>query len=371
MAQATPQKKHYPGDEYFPKGDYDYIFDVDVSDDGPKIKLPYNEGDNALVVAEKFLLREGMGLGHKNQIVEFITKNTRGKANMSAGAAQQKPAAPPKPKTCFPLRQSIFYEDMNLDGLFAKIQEFNTKLQTSADASAQALTEYEIKYVQSVVSKLRDPALYTYVKEFSGFEIDVLKKLVRWPAEFAVPVMDLWRCVVVHHASQVFFSGVDSGLPIIAALVGKIKTGAPVLWSIFFKLISNFFIHTNNALGIVRGKDIIGEAYKLMNKKDPKVVALCANYLMNCSSSVDEFPACNDEFVQEQIRMIGELVQQGDLTQEAQLKLAIALGNFAALKPSAASEAPAIMRLFVPRLEPLQDDYSKQILSSFKAATGL
>lgn len=370
MAQGTQEKRHYHGDRFFPKGEYDYIFDVDLAEGAPKAKLPFNEGDNPLVVAEKFLTREGMNLGYKDQITAFIRNNTKGQGK----AVPQKPLSESKPKaqSCFPIRQSVFYQDMNMDGLVAKIQEFHTKLQQPTEPGHQTnLTETEMKYVQSIASKLRDPALYTYVKEFSSFEIDIAKKLTKWPAEYSVPVMDLWRCIILHHASQVFFSGVDSGLPIIAGLVGKLKNGPPVLWSIFFKFISNFFIHTSNTLGIVRAKDIVFEAFKLMNKKDSKVVALCANYLMNCSTFVDELPSVNDAFVEEQIQMIGELIQQGELTPEAQLKLAIALGNFATLRPSAAAQAPTFMKLFIPRLEPLQDEYSQKIVATFKDASGL
>ena len=36
MAQAGTEKTHYHGDRFFPKGEYDYVFDVDVGDDAPK-----------------------------------------------------------------------------------------------------------------------------------------------------------------------------------------------------------------------------------------------------------------------------------------------------------------------------------------------
>lgn len=370
MAQGTQEKRHYHGDRFFPKGEYDYIFDVDLAEGAPKAKLPFNEGDNALVVAEKFLTREGMNLGYKDQITDFIRKNTKGKGNPGAG----KPITEnkPKPMSCFPMRQLVYFDDMNMDGLFGKIQEFNTKLQDPTHAGhQQVLTDHEIKYVQSMVNKLRDPALYSYIREFSGFEIDAVKKLVKWPAEFSVPVMDLWRCILLHHASQVFFSGVDSGLPVVAGLVGKLKNGPPVLWTIYFKFISNFFIHPSNSLGIVRAHEILSEAFKQLNKKDPKAVGFCANFLMNCSSTVDELPQVSDAFIAEQVNMIGELVQNAELSPEAQLKLAIAIGNFYVLKPSGSAQAPDIMKHFIPRLEPLQDQTSKQILACFKETCGL
>ena len=51
-------KKSYPGDKYFPAGEYDYIFDVE-DDTGVAKKLPVNEDDTHLYVAERFCMREG------------------------------------------------------------------------------------------------------------------------------------------------------------------------------------------------------------------------------------------------------------------------------------------------------------------------
>lgn len=81
-------QKIYDGDQYFEKGEYDYIFDVDY--DGLPKKLPFNEGGNVLEAADKFLAREGLGRAYVEQISNFIKNNTRGTAQ------QKKPQAKPK-----------------------------------------------------------------------------------------------------------------------------------------------------------------------------------------------------------------------------------------------------------------------------------
>lgn len=368
MSQGgVTEKKPYDGDRFFPKGDYDYVFDVDVADGAPKAKLPYNEGDNQLVVAEKFLIREGMHLAYKEQITDFIRKNTSGRASSIPGGHNPKPQAATKPKSCFPMRHSVFFQDTNMDGLWKKIQEFQCKILEGGEATkVLALTDTELKYLHTLVVKLRDPALYAYIKEFTCSEIDAAKKVAKWPAEFYVPIMDLWRCIVMHHASQKFFSGVDSGMPIIAALVGKLRTGPPVIWNVFFKFLSNLFIQTVNMTASVRAKDIIQEAFKLLNKGDNKTVALVANYLMNCSSALDCISQISDSFIDLHISYISDLVQHANLTPEALLKLAIALGNFANFRPSAAGQAKNVMMFFIEKMEKATDDTSKQILETFK-----
>ena len=60
---------------------YDYVFDVDIEDGKPIRKLPYNRGDNLYFVAEQWLLKEGLPLTYREQIVQFILQNT-GQANV-------------------------------------------------------------------------------------------------------------------------------------------------------------------------------------------------------------------------------------------------------------------------------------------------
>mmetsp|Transcript_4940 Transcript_4940/g.4125 ORF Transcript_4940/g.4125 Transcript_4940/m.4125 type:complete len:244 (-) Transcript_4940:57-788(-) len=73
IGEALGQKtsSFYEGDRYFPQGEYDYVFEVDDESGIPK-KLPYNDGDNPLEVAEKFLAREQLPKGYIEQITTFI-----------------------------------------------------------------------------------------------------------------------------------------------------------------------------------------------------------------------------------------------------------------------------------------------------------
>ena len=63
--------KHYPGDQLFPAGQYDHIFDVELGDNVMR-KLPFNNGANAIEAAEKFCVREGMGRAQVDTIRGFI-----------------------------------------------------------------------------------------------------------------------------------------------------------------------------------------------------------------------------------------------------------------------------------------------------------
>jgi phospholipase A-2-activating protein len=72
-------KKEYKGVEY------DYVFDVDIQEGAPALKLPFNKGDNPYEAAEKFLEDNDLPPGYREQVVNFIVQNV-GEANMSQGA---------------------------------------------------------------------------------------------------------------------------------------------------------------------------------------------------------------------------------------------------------------------------------------------
>ncbi|CAK8542111.1 unnamed protein product [Lathyrus sativus] len=60
----------------FDGAQYDYVFDVDIGDGIPIRKLPYNRSDNAYDVADKWLLKEGLPLSFREQVVQFILQNS-------------------------------------------------------------------------------------------------------------------------------------------------------------------------------------------------------------------------------------------------------------------------------------------------------
>ena len=62
-------KKEYAGVEY------DFVFDVDIQEGAPTLKLPFNRGDNPYAAAELFLENNGLDPGYREQVVNFIVQN--------------------------------------------------------------------------------------------------------------------------------------------------------------------------------------------------------------------------------------------------------------------------------------------------------
>lgn len=64
--------------------EYDYVFDVDIQDGVPPLKLPYNVTENPYSAAQKFLESNDLPLSYIDEVVKFIEKNTSG-VNIGTG----------------------------------------------------------------------------------------------------------------------------------------------------------------------------------------------------------------------------------------------------------------------------------------------
>ncbi|KAF8637390.1 hypothetical protein AX17_002886 [Amanita inopinata Kibby_2008] len=66
------RKQLYNGKEY------DYVFDVDIQEGVPPLKLPYNVTENPFTAAQRFLQENDLPLSYIDEVVGFIEKNTGG-----------------------------------------------------------------------------------------------------------------------------------------------------------------------------------------------------------------------------------------------------------------------------------------------------
>ncbi|TFK94785.1 phospholipase A-2-activating protein [Polyporus arcularius HHB13444] len=71
-AVGSGRKQLYKGREY------DYVFDVDVQEGVPPLKLPYNANENPYTAAQRFLEANDLPLSYLDEVVRFIEKNTAG-----------------------------------------------------------------------------------------------------------------------------------------------------------------------------------------------------------------------------------------------------------------------------------------------------
>ncbi|KAL1411377.1 hypothetical protein Q8F55_002333 [Vanrija albida] len=71
-AIGSGRKQLYNGQEW------DYVFDVDIAEGVPPLKLPYNVSENPFIAAQRFLEKNELSSAYIDQVVDFIHKNTGG-----------------------------------------------------------------------------------------------------------------------------------------------------------------------------------------------------------------------------------------------------------------------------------------------------
>ena len=80
-AVSQSQKQTFEGIEY------DYVFDVDIQEGSPPLKLPYNVSQNPYEAAQRFLEKHSLEMGYIDQVVKFIEANTGGVKLGGGGSA--------------------------------------------------------------------------------------------------------------------------------------------------------------------------------------------------------------------------------------------------------------------------------------------
>ncbi|CAD7931002.1 unnamed protein product [Amoebophrya sp. A25] len=229
----------YEGDQFFPAGEYDYVFDVEVGEGGRTAKLPYNEGDNQLVTGEKFCAREGIHKSMLEQITQFLRQQTG-----SAGGANRAPtleqragnghtpaqnggttgsstssSAPSRPKMKhFPVDQAQYFDQGKLEAAQAKILEFNAEFEDGN--TEMKMDTIDIQHFEEAIKKLGSRAS----KDFRPIERDLIwKKCGSWPEEKLFPVVDVWRLFLLHPGSADIFKGTDRGYSYISFVLKLLK----------------------------------------------------------------------------------------------------------------------------------------------------
>ena len=191
-------KKTYGGDQYFNPGEYEYIFDVELGE-GRMALLPFNEGDNPLVTAEKFCAREGINKANISQIIDFIKSNTTGS---SCAVSNTSPVT-----KNFPLTSPYLFKEAKWPQLLSKLHEVNSSLPEHS-----RLNSVEMNLIESVVELLQKPPSNTN-PDLRPAEIQIVHSTLisRFPPESLFVVFDLWRMFVLNSAACVMYKDSHGG----------------------------------------------------------------------------------------------------------------------------------------------------------------
>ncbi|KAJ1826556.1 WD repeat protein Lub1, partial [Coemansia sp. RSA 2703] len=245
-AASQTQKTMFDGKEY------DYVFDVDITEGAPPLKLPYNVTDNPFTAAQKFLERNEISMDHLDTVANFIIKNADGvqlgTGNESGGATHADPftggnryvpgqsasqgqgssgygdpftgggryipantggqggASDYKPPSDY-----VINRQGNGAGIFKKLAEFNQLVaqKNGADAAGVALNDAQLQAVEELSASIGASA--SNIDIAADTYDALLRTSVTWPKDMRFPSLDLLRLVVCVSAMALDHTLVHNG----------------------------------------------------------------------------------------------------------------------------------------------------------------
>ena len=223
MGPSPEQKEFYEGDDIFPAGYYDYIFNIDIKGRGEK-KLPFNRGSVPLEEAEKFVERENIHRVFVEEISSHIRNNLDQVPTYAAQpppeqyhepAPAPKPLEPVKPKPTevkhLPMTFCVKYDSVNVDNPLKKITEFNNIMKADPKLKPSALVSYEEGALSSLLQTLKNTSTY-HLNKIGDNHFDLMNnRLMKWPLEYMLPVIDVVRMILLHPTSQAIFGTFEKG----------------------------------------------------------------------------------------------------------------------------------------------------------------
>ncbi|KAG2067056.1 PFU-domain-containing protein [Suillus decipiens] len=226
--------------------EYDYVFDVDVQEGAPPLKLPFNVSENPYAAAQSFLEQNDLSTNYIDEVVKFIEKNTSG-VNLGASSEYVDPytgasryqatatLAAPAPSTAYmdpftgasrysgapvstppvpsvspsapkiiPYAKFVSFKQANVSAMQAKLYQFDEALRNEISTATLAMypdelatVEEAFTYLSQVTSTTSQPSL----PPLGGTHADaIIQVLERWPASQRFPMMDLSRLVAAYCA---------------------------------------------------------------------------------------------------------------------------------------------------------------------------
>lgn len=207
--------------------EYDYVFDVDIEDGKPPLKLPYNLNQNHYEAARKFIDDNELPLTYLDQVANFIVQNTQG-ATLGQSSAQgadpwgsdaryrpgddqqvtsQPPPTPPAAKI-LPQKDYLPITSGNHKVIFKKLQEFNQALVDDGQKGI-SLNPSDVEQLSVTVTALEKGSGKSI--DISGVEL-LVKAATQWPAEKRLPALDLLRLVLAFDEPATFLVSPEQNL---------------------------------------------------------------------------------------------------------------------------------------------------------------
>ncbi|KAF2274061.1 phospholipase A-2-activating protein [Westerdykella ornata] len=207
--------------------EYDYVFDVDVEEGKPPLKLPYNLSQNPYEVARKFCEDHKLPITYLDQVTSFIVQNTQGATLGQPGAPGADPwgtdsryrpgdasAVPPRRPTpkLIPQKEYLDILTANHKVIFKKLQEFNQKL-IDEGLKDLCFNPTNIETLETTVAALERGQEKAITSE--GVDL-IVKAATQWPEDKRLPALDLLRLLFAYSTPVTYLALQQSILTLLA-----------------------------------------------------------------------------------------------------------------------------------------------------------
>lgn len=227
--------------------DYDYVFDVDIEDGKPPLKLPYNLSQNPHQVATKFIQENELPMTYLEQVANFIMTNTQGasigentqpETSQAPASGASIPASRPK---VLPQASYLSIKSANVKAIQKKISEVNAQF-VSAGSKDISLSPDELEAVSALCGTLDQASSITEARLLEATIPLVLKIATVWPAANRLPGLDLLRLLAA--ASPLTAQWGDDGTDIVSKIISSGVFEAPLNANnamLVIRMFANFF----------------------------------------------------------------------------------------------------------------------------------
>ncbi|EMR91178.1 putative polyubiquitin binding protein (doa1 ufd3) protein [Botrytis cinerea BcDW1] len=208
--------------EYLGK-EYDYVFDVDIEDGKPPLKLPYNLSQNPYEAATKFIANNELPVTYLEQVANFITTNTQGatigqtqeSSGPDAWGSDQRyrpgegessaPANIPPPPKVLPQKEYLSIIVASVPKMQKKIEEVNKALINDGQKGV-SLNPEELEVLQNLRKHLESTGATKTSQSVSGGLDLAIKLSTHWPYKDRLAGLDLLRLLAIAPETATFRS---------------------------------------------------------------------------------------------------------------------------------------------------------------------
>lgn len=307
-SSASEKKQLFDGKKW------DYVFDVDVQEGAPPLKLPYNANENPYTAATRFLEANELPDSYTEEVVRFITTNTQG-VNINQSADVYNPYSDSRNKV-IPHTDYLGFTANTSATILKGLEKFNE--------SEKTFTSEQFEKIQKDFSTNNEDAL-----------LDVANSVIEsWNNK--LPGFDILRLIVPYlKEPPKQLSGVLK--------IGLSKT-SPQIYFMTLRFLCNLFLNKVWGETVVTDAKVFNQIIDSVNLDtgiDPKhlinISNAVATLILNFSVYITKFKSSSLS-----LRLNEKIIEQGialtSYSSEAAYRLSVAYGNLIYVKPGLKNE---------------------------------